>query len=172
MTLVTRPAAYRRMRRVGVRGALVLSLVGMCAGAGSGGDLHSAQPLRDGATQPVRYFDAAAVAAAFAKGGVLFDGAGANYMVHASRREAPGRVEVHARDVDVILVLAGTATFVTGGTLLDGETVAPDELRGDTLQGGAERQLAKGDVVIVPAGTPHWFKAVPGPLEYFVVKVR
>lgn len=123
-------------------------------------------------TPPVRYFDADTVATAFARGAVLFDGAGANYMVHASRRDAPGQVEVHTRDTDIIYVLDGSTTFVTGGRMVDGKAVATDEFRGASVDGGDVRRLQKGDVVIVPAGTPHWFKEVAGPFHYFVVKVR
>src|SRR5206468_4948797 len=120
----------------------------------------------------VTYFPADKVAAAFAKGAVLFDGAGRNYMVHASRREAAGQAEVHTRDTDIIYVLQGATTFVTGGTVVDGKTTAPDEIRGAAISGGDTRRLAKGDVVIVPNGTPHWFKDVDGPVLYYVVKVR
>jgi mannose-6-phosphate isomerase-like protein (cupin superfamily) len=102
---------------------------------------------------------------------VLFD-QGERYMVHASRRDGAGQVEVHARDADVIYVLDGTATFVTGGTVVEPKTTAPDEIRGRAIQGGESRSLEKGDVVIVPAGTPHWFETVPGALTYYVVKVR
>ena len=120
----------------------------------------------------VTYFPAEKVSAAFAKGGVLFDGAGTNYMVHASRRDAAGQVEVHTRDTDIIYMLDGTTTFVTGGTVVDGKTTAPDEIRGTSVKDGETRRLGKGDVIIVPNGTPHWFKDVQGPVLYYVVKVR
>ena len=120
----------------------------------------------------VTYFPAADVSAAFAKGAVLFDGAGTNYMVHASRRDAAGQAEVHVKDTDVIYVLDGAPIFVTGGTVVDGKTIAPDEIRGSAVQDGEMRRLAKGDVIIVPHGTPHWFKEVDGPVLYYVVKVR
>jgi glc operon protein GlcG len=120
----------------------------------------------------VRYFAADEVSAAFAKGAVLFDGAGTNYMVHASHRDTAGRAEVHAKDTDVIYVLEGSSTFVTGGTIVDGKVTAPDEIRGAAIEGGDTRRIAKGDVVIVPNGTPHWFKQVDVPVRYFVVKVR
>ncbi|MDX2170127.1 MAG: cupin domain-containing protein [Deltaproteobacteria bacterium] len=125
------------------------------------------------ATAPaVHYFPAAQVAAAFAQGAVLFDGQGTNYMVHASRRTTPGQCEIHSKDTDVIYVLDGAATFVTGGRCPDAAPTAADELRGSAIEGGETRQLARGDVVIVPQGTPHWFKAVDGPVLYYVVKVR
>ena len=120
---------------------------------------------------PVTYVPAADVAAAFAKGAVLFEG-GTNYMVHASRRDGAGQAEVHVRDTDIIYVLDGSATFVTGGMLVGGKTTAPDEIRGAAIQDGESRRLAKGDVIIVPHGTPHWFEDVPDAIVYYVVKVR
>ena len=120
----------------------------------------------------VTYFPAEKVAAAFAKGAVLFDGTGTNYMVHASRRDAAGQAEVHVKDTDIIYILDGTTTFVTGGTLVDGKTTAPDEIRGTAVTDGDTHRIGKGDVIIVPNGTPHWFKDVQGPVLYYVVKVR
>lgn len=125
------------------------------------------------AAGPVTHIPADRVKAAFDQGAVLFDGAGGrNYMVHASRRDAAGQGEVHVRDTDIIYVLDGSATFVTGGTLVDGKTTAPDEIRGPSIRGGETRRIARGDVIIVREGTPHWFKDVDGPVLYYVVKVR
>jgi glc operon protein GlcG len=125
-------------------------------------------------SKPVSYYSKDQVSAAFAKGAVLFDGeSGArNYMVHASRRDAAGIAELHELDADIIYVLDGTATFVTGGTVVDPKTIAPGEIRGASIQGGETRKLVKGDVIIVPAGTPHWFQQVTAPFTYYVVKVR
>ena len=81
-------------------------------------------------------------------------------------------MEIHHKDTDIIYVLTGSASFVTGGTLTDGRSTEPDEVRGATLQGGDSQQLVKGDVIVVPNGVPHWFKEVSGPLTYYVVKVR
>jgi glc operon protein GlcG len=122
---------------------------------------------------PVSYWKSTEVAAAFAKGSVLFgDEGGRNYMVHASHREGAGLAEVHELDADIIYVVEGSATFVTGGTVANGTTTAPHETRGSAIAGGETRRIAKGDVLIVPNGTPHWFKDVSGPLNYYVVKVR
>ena len=126
------------------------------------------------ALPPVVYLDRAKVAAAFSKGAVLFDGNGGerNYMVHASHRDQPGMAEIHTQDTDIIYVLEGTTTFVTGGTAVDPKNIAPYEIRGVSISGGETRRLQKGDVIIVPNGVPHWFKEIPGPFNYFVVKVR
>lgn len=135
--------------------------------------IAGAKALNAGAArQSVRFYPGKDVDSAFGKGAVLFGGEGNNYMIHASRREAAGQAEVHLDDADLIHVLDGTATFVTGGELVEGKSTAADELRGSSIKGGDARLLAKGDVVIVPAGTPHWFKEVKGPFLYYVVKVR
>jgi glc operon protein GlcG len=130
-----------------------------------------AAAVRAAAPAKVSFYDRGQVQEAFAKGSVLFD-QGERYMVHASRRDGSGQAEVHARDADIIYVLDGNATLVTGGTVVEPKTTAPDEVRGRGIQGGETRSLEEGDVVIIPAGTPHWFEKVPGPFTYYVVKVR
>ncbi|HEU4335596.1 MAG TPA: cupin domain-containing protein, partial [Candidatus Eisenbacteria bacterium] len=134
------------------------------------GAAASAGILREEAVASVAAFDAKRVAESFAKGGVLVNNG--HYMVHTSRRDAPGQAEVHALDTDIIYVLQGSATFVTGGEVVDGKETAPNEIRGATVRGGEERRLTKGDVVVVPNGTPHWFKQVAGPFLYYTVKVQ
>jgi glc operon protein GlcG len=117
----------------------------------------------------VTEIDAADVKAAFEKGRPLVENDA--YKVHASRREVAGQAEVHARDTDVIYVLEGTATLVTGGRVVSAVTVAPDELRGAAIEDGTDRTIAAGDVVVIPNGVPHWFRDVPAPILYYVVKV-
>jgi uncharacterized protein GlcG (DUF336 family)/quercetin dioxygenase-like cupin family protein len=121
----------------------------------------------------VSYWERSKVDDAFSQGAVLFDGSdGRNYMVHASRREKPGQAEIHTKDADVIYVLQGSATFITGGEAIDAKTTEPNELRGSGIKGGETRKIAKGDVIIVPHGVPHQFREVTDPFLYFVVKVR
>ena len=79
---------------------------------------------------------------------------------------------MHELDADIIYVLEGSATFVTGGAVENGKVIAANEIRGSSIAGGEVRRITKGDVLIVPNGTPHWFKDVSGPLNYYVVKVR
>lgn len=122
------------------------------------------------AAPKVTYFPAAQVNKAFEKGMPLLEIA--NYKIHASHREAPGIAEVHTKDTDIIYMLEGSATFVTGGTVLDGKNIEPEEIRGKEIKGGESRTITKGDVIVVPHGMPHWFKEVKGPLNYYVVKVR
>ena len=135
--------------------------------------IAGAESLTNQKTSAVLFYDAETVKAAFSKGAILEDGSnGENYMVHASRREKSGMSEIHELDTDIIYVLDGTATFVTGGKSVDSKQVAPNEFRGSMIDGGETRNLKKGDVVIVPKGVPHWFKEVSGVFLYYVVKVR
>lgn len=135
--------------------------------------IAGAASLTDQKPLPVSFFDSKTVTDAFSKGSVLEDGSnGENYMIHASRREKSGMSEVHTLDTDIIYVVEGTATFVTGGRSIDPKMTAANEFRGTSIEGGETRQLKKGDVVIVPNGTPHWFKQVDGAFLYYVVKVR
>ncbi len=156
---------------VGVSGAASADQDEQLAIAGSKAFEPSAM---NGETAPaVSYWEKGKVEEAFAKGAVLFDGSdGRNYMVHASRREGPGQAEVHTKDADVIYVLQGSATFITGGEAVDGKTIAPNEIRGSSIKSGETRKIAKGDVIIVPHGVPHQFLEVTNPFLYYVVKVR
>src|SRR4026209_1914004 len=141
------------------------------AGAGVFGEtkMSDATPAN---TPPVLFFDAKQVSASFSTGAVLLDGGDRNYMVHTSRRDRPGLAEIHELDTDIIYVLQGNATFVTGGTSVDAKGIAPQEVRGSRIEGGNAPQLAKGDVIIVPKNTPHWFKEVSGTFLYYTIKVR
>jgi glc operon protein GlcG len=128
----------------------------------------TARAQSDDAT--VRYLGHDEVTAAFAKGKPMIEVH--DYKIHASRREGPGLVEVHTRDTDIAYVLQGSATLVTGGSAVGLKEIGNEELRGSAIQGGETRQLNPGDVVVIPNGTPHWFKEVKVPFLYYVVKVR
>jgi mannose-6-phosphate isomerase-like protein (cupin superfamily) len=133
------------------------------------GAAHAQAPARANAAA-VTYLPADQVRAAFAKGMPMIEVG--DYKIHASRRETPGMAEIHTRDTDIAYILAGSATLVTGGTAVGVKEIGPEELRGTAIEGGETRELKVGDVVVIPNGTPHWFKAVQGPFLYYVVKVR
>lgn len=134
--------------------------------------LASASAAASGTEAPVRHFGHQEVAAAFAHGAVLVDGSGCRFQVHAGRREAPGQAEVHAHDTDIFHVVGGAGTLVTGGTVVDAVITGPGEVRGADIRDGEARRLEEGDVIVIPAGTPHRFTAVERTLTYFVVKSR
>jgi len=157
---------------VGVSGAATADQDEKLAIAGASAFSAGSSAANDPAA-PVSYFERSKVDEAFSKGAILLDGSdGRNYMVHASRREKPGQAEIHTKDTDVIYVLDGTATFVTGGEAINAKNTATDELRGESIRNGQTRQIAKGDVIVVPNGVPHQFAQVTGPFLYYVVKVR
>jgi len=122
----------------------------------------------------VRFYPHQQVAAAFAKGQKLLQASSgrAVYQVFTARRDGPGEVELHTLDTDIVYVVKGTATFVTGGKIVDARHISPAEVRGKAIQGGTPHHLSPGDIIIIPHDVPHWFQAVHPPFLYFVVKVR
>ena len=104
-----------------------------------------------------------------AKGGTLVTAPDLTVLIN--HRASPGEVEVHDKETDTFYVMDGSATLITGGTMVGGKVTAPNQHRGKSITGGETHQLTKGDVVVIPAGIPHWFKEVNGTLLYYVVKV-
>lgn len=117
----------------------------------------------------VTYVDHAKVAEALAKGGSLVKAS--DLLVSGSHREKGGQVEIHDKETDIFYVTDGSATLVTGGTMVGGKQTRPGQHLGTGIHGGQTHHLTKGDVVVIPAGTPHWFKEVPKSVSYYVVKV-
>lgn len=93
-----------------------------------------------------------------------------SFMV--AHREGSGQAEWHEKQADVMFISSGQVTMVYGGTVVDGKTTAPGEIRGASIAGGTEVQLGPGDVLHIPARTPHQMKLAPGAqVTYFVTKV-
>jgi uncharacterized protein GlcG (DUF336 family)/mannose-6-phosphate isomerase-like protein (cupin superfamily) len=124
----------------------------------------------DGSANGAAYFPSEAVKQRFEQGGLLLDTRG--YKIDAGRRDAPGEVEYHENVVDVMRVVEGKATVITGGELVEPREVGAGELRAESIEGGTEHQLSEGDVLAVPSGVPHQFVSVSDPFLYFVVKVE
>jgi mannose-6-phosphate isomerase-like protein (cupin superfamily) len=120
--------------------------------------------------EDVTYFDSKKVGESFAKATTLFKQG--TYRIVTGRRVQPGEVEIHTLDTDLIYVVQGKATLVTGSTPLEPRNTGPNEIRARSGQGGQSYQLAKGDIIIIPKGTPHWFKAVSGTFDYLTIKVQ
>jgi mannose-6-phosphate isomerase-like protein (cupin superfamily) len=104
-----------------------------------------------------------------AKGGTFVTAP--NLSVTIAHRDKAGMVEVHDKETDTMYILDGSATIVTGGTMIGGSVTAPGQQRGTDIKGGTEQKVTKGDVMVIPAGIPHWFKDVPKTVDYYVVKV-
>jgi glc operon protein GlcG len=122
-----------------------------------------------GGSSTVTYVGHDKVATALAKSGTLVTAP--DLKVLCTFRNKAGEVEVHDKETDVFYVVDGDATFVTGGTMVGGKTTEPGQVRGTDMKGGEAHHLTKGDVIVIPAGIPHWFKEVPKSVSYYVVKV-
>ena len=88
---------------------------------------------------------------------------------------------LHQKVSEVYHVMKGKATLVTGGTLVNPTTRLADSqqvkqedgpgVSGTSIQGGTSRQIKEGDVVVIPAGTPHWFSKIDGSIAYLVIRI-
>ena len=90
-------------------------------------------------------------------------------QVSGGHRTRPGEVEVHENETEVEYVLDGMSTLVTGGTVVGGKVLRSGQSRGSDIQGGQTQRLSKGDVMVIPAGTPHWHRD-PQSFTYLTVK--
>jgi mannose-6-phosphate isomerase-like protein (cupin superfamily) len=118
---------------------------------------------------PVTYIAKEKVAEALAKGTVMVTQS--DLTTQGGHRVAAGQVEVHDKETDIFYVTDGEATIVTGGTMVGGKSTKPGQWLGTNIEGGETHHLSKGDVMVIPAGVPHWFKEVPKEINYLVVKV-
>ena len=85
-----------------------------------------------------------------------------NLALKLSVRTSSGGAEVHAHYDDLMIVEKGSATLITGGTVIAGTTSPDGETHGSGIEGGIRKTIAVGDVVIVPAGLPHQLLIPPG----------
>lgn len=95
------------------------------------------------------------------------------HLLMLSARTANGGGEVHQHLDDVMIVQEGSATLVTGGTLIDPHTESDGELRGSGIKDGQSQTINVGDIVHVPAGTPHQLQVAAGTnYSAMVIKVK
>ena len=73
---------------------------------------------------------------------------------------------------EIYYILDGNATLVTGGTLPDPKPLRPGSTTFQSVRvdGGISRKVSKGDVVIIPGRTPHWFSSQDGDLRYLIFR--
>ena len=86
----------------------------------------------------------------------------APYNVSLEYRAAVANAAVHDREAELFYVVDGSATLMTGGKLKDEKRTNADNSNGSGIEGGVSRHVAKGDFIMVPEGTPHWFSAIDG----------
>jgi len=86
----------------------------------------------------------------------------APYNVSLEYRASVGNAAVHETEAELFYVIDGSATLVTGGKLTNENRTNAENLTGTGIEGGTPRRVAKGDFVMVPERTPHWFSAIDG----------
>ena len=181
-----RPSALHLARAVPLQGGIPIVRDGQVVGAIGVSGASSADEDQElaaiGAEAPVTdvttngrgngaaFFPSAELMERFRTGGLLLETDG--FKLDAGRRDEPGEVEYHEHAVDIMHVVAGRATVVTGGEMLGARRVAPGELRAPKVAGGTRHELREGDVLAIPNGVPHQFVEVTDPFLYFVVKVE
>ena len=93
-----------------------------------------------------------------------------HYRINIVRRTTAQGAIAHPDGTEVHHIVDGSATLVTGGTLVRPRAAGGRGSAGATIDGGVSRHVAKGDVVLIPAGTPHWYKDLDGAITYLEVR--
>jgi quercetin dioxygenase-like cupin family protein len=113
------------------------------------------------------YVDHGTLAAALAKGSQIAKSD--HYIVNTNTRTKGATPEIHEKTTHIWYVLDGSATYVTGGTLIGGKPTKPGLTQGTDIQGGKTVTLSKGDVIVIPPGTPHWWKEVQKSITIYAI---
>ena len=126
--------------------------------------------LGGGVPAAVHYIGHDKVTQVMSKGGPIVSDPG--LVVLAQRREA-GVAEYHERTNHVFIMVDGEATLVVGGTMVEPKQTAPYQMRAPSTEGGTTYHLTKGDVITIPAKTPHWFKEISTKtVAYYAVNIE
>jgi len=127
-------------------------------------------PAADNVLPAVTYMDSQRVLDNFDKKNANLLIPGDAYNVQTNKRIANGNIEIHEKETDIFYIMDGGATIIVGGTAVEPKQTRPGQMTAKDIQGGQTYQLKKGDVLVIPAGTPHWFKQVNGSINYLTVK--
>jgi mannose-6-phosphate isomerase-like protein (cupin superfamily) len=126
--------------------------------------------VADGVPTGVTYVPHEKVSATMAKGGSIINDHG---LIVLAQRRGMGEVELHEKTNHVFIIVEGEATFVVGGTMVNPRETAPNQRRAPSVDGGQTYHLSKGDVITIPAKTPHWFKEVSTQtIAYYAVNIE
>ncbi|MDR1988810.1 MAG: hypothetical protein LBQ09_01110 [Acidobacteriaceae bacterium] len=89
------------------------------------------------------------------------------YRINVVHRGKPAGAIAHPGNTELHYIMEGSATVVTGGTIV---RPAAGGANAATIQGGETRQVKKGDILIIPIGSAHWYKEVQSPVTYLEVR--
>ena len=89
-------------------------------------------------------------------------------------KSQPGDAIAHeTRTTEIYYIVDGGGTLVTGGKIVDlkpppaGRNAGP---RGDRIEGGVSRHVSKGDIIIIPGRTPHWWSSLDSDINYLIYR--
>ena len=116
----------------------------------------------------VHYIGHEKVAAEMVKGGRILE---ENGLIVIANRGVMRGAEIHEKTNHVFIIVDGEADFVTGGKMIEPKEISPGQIRGKGIEGGTVHRLSKGDVITIPAKTPHWWKdtSKTGSVGYYAV---
>ena len=121
-----------------------------------------------GFPERVHYINHEKVSATMVKGGrIIEEGA----LTVIANRGMPRGAEMHSMTIHVFIIVDGEAEFVTGGKMIEPKEISPGQTRARGIEGGVTHHLSKGDVIAIPANTPHWWKdtSKTGSVGYYAV---
>jgi mannose-6-phosphate isomerase-like protein (cupin superfamily) len=119
----------------------------------------------------VHYIGHEKVAAEMVKGGRILE---ENGLIVIANRGVMRCAEIHEKTNHVFIIVDGEADFVTGGKMIEPKEISPGQIRGKGIEGGTVHRLSKGDVITIPAKTPHWWKdtSKTGSVGYYAVNIE
>lgn len=162
--------------RNSMRGMAIGVVVVFAAVIGLAQGVHAQTPLAQGGAQgPDKLYSSAADVTALIEHAKSIRKEGqanvvqtllqaAPYSTNVEYRASVGNATVHVHEAEVFYVIDGSATMVTGGKLVGQTGPGGENLAGTGIEGGTTRKIGKGDFIMVPENTPHWFSAIDGVL--------
>ena len=166
-----------------IRNAVCALVFAVTSGAGASAQTTGQQAAERRPSTPIRQYvvsTASSVEEAVRKlhpetnkGQELIGGEGMELRVAVQHENnlAPPAAEIHDASDDVYYVLEGTATLTLGGKLAEPKEVEPGEWRGPRIEGGQNFDVKKGDLIVVPRGTPHMRSTVGKDFAMILIKV-
>jgi len=158
------------MRRL-IRLAICLTCVSV-APFSAFAQTQSAPPPAPAPGSPATFKSAAELAAVLQKATVNAGGMSSSsvtnndqYRVSLVHRDKPAGALAHPGNTELLYITEGSGTVVTGGTIVPAEAGKPA-----SIANGVTQRITKGDVIIVPAGSAHWFAVVDAPITYLEVR--
>lgn len=123
-----------------------------------------------GVPKNVHYVNHEKIAEVIVEGGSVVNDNGLIVLANRGRQRGS---EMHGMTNHVFIIVDGEAEFVTGGTMIDPKVISPGQTRGSGIEGGTVHHLSKGDVITIPANTPHWWKdtSKTGSVGYYAVNI-